>query len=202
MKYQLAKLQYNQNKESWHKSFLEGFCQDSQGLPLPWMTYPFIEFIEKKLQPHHTIFEFGSGSSTLFFAKKVAKVVAIESSEKWHEIMKLRLLEHNIKNVELIFMPNALTNFEYENCAANYAKNFSKFDFIIIDSLKRFECAKNSINAIKPTGAIVLDDSERKNYSKIFDFFAKNNLNKKDFFGIAPAQIKIKNTTIFSQINL
>jgi predicted O-methyltransferase YrrM len=53
----------------------------------------------------------------------------------------------------------------------NFAKDCGqKFDFIIIDSLKRFQCAKNSISALKPGGTIILDDSERKNYQKIFDF--------------------------------
>jgi hypothetical protein len=91
-------------------------------------------------------------------------------------------------------MPDGLTNISYENFPKNSGK---KFDFIIIDSLKRFECAKNAIDALKPDGRIILDDSERKNYKKIFDFFAEKNFTKQDFFGIAPGQIRIKNTTIF-----
>ena len=65
--------QAQQNKIGWKKSFLESFSQDAEGNALPWMTYPFIEFISKKLNLDHEIFEFGSGSSTLFFAKKVKK---------------------------------------------------------------------------------------------------------------------------------
>lgn len=205
MKYQLAKSQYQQNKIGWQKSFLEGLSQDSQGSALPWMTYPFIEFILKKLQPHHKIFEFGSGSSTLFFAPKVQKIVALESNKKWHEIMQIKLGEIGAKNVELVLMEDALENPTYENFAQNYAtnsKNFApdlqnNFDFIIIDSLKRFSCAKNSIEAIKPDGAIILDDSERQHYKKIFDFFAEKKFRKQDFFGIAPGQFRIKNTTVF-----
>ena len=208
MKYQLAKSQYQQNKAGWQKSFLEGLSQDSQGSALPWMTYPFIEFILTKLQPHHTIFEFGSGSSTLFFASKVQKVVALESNKKWREIMQIKLGEVGAKNVELVLMEDALENPAYENFTQDYiakSKSFAsdlqnkkeKFDFIIVDSLKRFACAQNSIEAIKTDGAIILDDSERPNYKKIFDFFAEKGFKKQDFFGIAPGQFRIKNTTIF-----
>lgn len=196
MTYQIIKSQYQQNKLGWQKSFLEGLSQDAQGSALPWMTYPFIEFITKKLQTNHTIFEFGSGSSTLFFAPKVQKIVALESNKKWYKIIRAKLDESSIGNVELTLMEDALENSAYEN----YTKNFSeKFDFIIIDSLKRFACAQNVISALKPGGSIILDDSERANYKKIFNFFAENNFQKQDFFGIAPGQFRIKNTTLFSK---
>ena len=191
----LFKSQYNQNKIGWQKSFLTGWSQDSQGFSLPWMSYNFIEFISHKLQPHHEIFEFGSGSSTLFFAKRVKKVTAIESNKKWHEIMQIKLREANITNVELILMDDALENSEYEN----YAKNLGRFDFVFVDSLKRFECVKNSLDAIKADGALILDDSERKNYQKIFTFLAERNFMQQDFVGIAPGQFRLKNTSFFTR---
>jgi predicted O-methyltransferase YrrM len=91
-------------------------------------------------------------------------------------------------------MEDGLENDNYQNFAKNCGQ---KFDFIIIDSLKRFECAKNVIDALKPCGTVILDDSERKNYKKIFEFFAEKNFQKQDFFGIAPGQLRIKNTTFF-----
>jgi len=191
----LAKLQYQQNKACWKKSFLTGWSQDHEGSSLPWMSYNFIDFISQKLQPHHEIFEFGSGSSTLFFAKSVKKIIAIESNKKWHEIMQIKLLEEKIDNVELLLMPDAMQNKQYENCAAN----IGKFDFIFVDSLKRFECIKNSIEALKPNGAIILDDSERKNYQKIFTFLEEKKFLRQDFIGIAPGQFYLKNTSFFTK---
>lgn len=193
-KYSIVKSQYQQHKIGWQKSFLNGLSQDEQGSALPWMTYPFISFITPKLQPHHTIFEFGSGSSTLFFAPKVHKIIALESNKKWHEIMSIKLAQLNIKNVELVLMEDALQNPAYENYLQNSQQ---KFDFITIDSLKRFPCSQNVINALKPDGMVILDDSERPHYKKIFDFFAAQGFQKQDFFGIAPGQFRIKNTTIF-----
>lgn len=188
-----VKEQFQKNKEGWKKSSFEGFSQDENGNALPWMSYPAIEFLQKNINQNHEIFEFGCGASTLFFSKRVKKLVGLETNKKWLEIVKSKLAP-DCKNVEINLMEDGLENPAYENFAKNYQK---KFDFIIIDSLKRFECAKNSINALKPGGTIILDDSERKNYKKIFDFFEQNNFLRKDFFGIAPGQLRIKNTTFF-----
>ncbi len=194
MSYHLIKSQYQKNKIGWRKSFLDSFAQDDQGMALPWMTYPFIESIGSQLNCKHEIFEFGCGSSTFFFAKKVGKVVSLETNAKWCEIMKIKLHELNIDNVEIILMTDGLENSAYENYIKNSAQ---KFDFIIVDSLKRYECVKNSYEFLKPGGSLILDDSERKGYKKIFDFLAEKKFIAQDFFGIAPGQFKLKNTTRF-----
>lgn len=194
----LIRSQLNKYKAGWEKSFMEGFSQDENGMALPWMTYTFIEHISENLNKDQVIFEFGLGASTLFFAPKVKKIVVIESNEMWLRIMKMKLAQANINNVEIIFMEDGFINKDYEYSAKNYARIYEqKFDFIFIDSLKRFECLKKSIPALKEGGKLVLDDSERKSYKKIFKFFADKGFCKEDFFGIAPGQFYLKNTTIF-----
>lgn len=195
----LIKQQFEKNKVSWVKSFISGFCQDENGDFLPWTTYQFIEFIKTKLNKEQIIFEYGSGSSTLFFAKRVKKVIALESNFDWFCFMQKKINDLELRNVELIYLDNALQNEKYENFAKEKSAEINeKFDLILIDSLKRFACARNSLQAIKPEGMVILDDSERKNYQKIFDFFAENKLTKLDFAGIAPGQLKIKNCSVFS----
>mgnify|MGYP003844086215 CR=1 FL=1 len=194
----LIQSQLNQYKIGWRKSFMEGFSQDDNGAPLPWMTYTFVDYISQKLTKDDVIFEFGCGASTLFFAPKVKKIVAVESNEMWLRIMQMKLKEANITNVEIIFMADGFINKDYEYSAKNYARiHEQKFDFIFIDSLKRFECLKRSIPALKDDGFLVLDDSERKSYKKIFKFFEDKEFKKQDFFGIAPGQFYLKNTTMF-----
>ncbi len=191
----LVRQQFEANKIGWTKSLLEGISQDDNGDYVPWMTYPAIEFLKNNITKNHEIFEFGCGASTLFFAGRAKKVVGLETNEKWLEITKSNLPNDCI-NVEINLMPDGLTNSDYENFPKNCGQ---KFDLIIVDSLKRFECAKNAIDALKPNGTIILDDSERKNYKKIFDFFAENNFSEKNFTGISPGQLRLKNTTIFTK---
>jgi tRNA A58 N-methylase Trm61 len=187
----LIKSQFQEHKEGWKKSSFDGFSQDENGNPIPWMTYPAIDFLKNNLQANHEVFEFGLGASTIFFANRVKHVTSLETNSKWLEIVKEK---HALSNVDMVLMADGLINANYENFAKNSGK---KFDFIIVDSLKRFECVKNSINALKKGGRLILDDSERENYKKIFEFLKSKNFAKQDFIGIAPGQVRVKNTTVF-----
>lgn len=187
----LVKEQFLANKESWKNSSLNGLSEDANGNPIPWMSYPAIEYLEKNLNSNHDIFEFGLGSSSLFFAKRVKSVMSLETNPKWLKIIKSKVFTNNI---EVILMENGLIDDNYQKVAKNCGK---KFDFIIIDSIKRFQCAQNSIEALKEGGKIILDDSERDHYYKIFNFFKEKGFQKQDFIGIAPGQVRVKNTTVF-----
>ncbi len=190
----MRKAEFRRYKSGWTKSFIEGFSQDELGLALPWMTYGAIEFLNQFLHHNHRIFEFGLGSSTLFFAKRVKSVISLETNPEWAWMVNEKLAEQNSQNVEITLMENGIILPQYET----FPKSFEeKFDLIIVDSIKRFECSKNSVDALKPGGVVILDDSERKHYQKIFDFFADRNFLKQDFIGISPGQLRIKKTTMF-----
>jgi predicted O-methyltransferase YrrM len=189
----MIKQQFSQNKAGWTKSFIEGTPQDKDGNFLPWMTYPAIEFLQKTINKNHRIFEFGCGASTIFFAKNAKEVVGLETDKRWLEIVKNNLSEKKL-NAEIHLMEDGIENENYENFPNNFSE---KFDFIIIDSIKRFRCAKNSIKFLKDGGTIILDDSQRENYKKIFEFFEQEGFKKTDFIGIEPGKLKLKNTTIF-----
>jgi hypothetical protein len=67
--------------EMWQKDFAiertidEKVCVDRDGNPLPWYTYPAIEYLSQFDYGEKTIFEFGCGYSSLFWAERAAKVI-------------------------------------------------------------------------------------------------------------------------------
>ena len=204
----LTKNQFNLYKKSWINSARNGFTVDENDLPIPWYCFEAIEFLKENLTKNHVIFEFGCGASTLFFSSRVNKVISLESNRKWFEIITSILknsgdfsLKKNYfsnANCEIFLNEKALDQEEYQYFAQNYSqKNNIKFDFLIVDSLKRFECVKNSFEVVKDGGYLILDDSERSNYQKIYDFLQINNFSYQDFIGIAPAQLRVKKTTFF-----
>lgn len=79
-------------------------------LEIPWFSYAAIEFLEKALQPQMTVCEYGSGGSTIFFARRVRAVYAIEDNPKWHELVVKRIQELGITNAELVLHP-----FDFKN---------------------------------------------------------------------------------------
>ena len=53
--------------------------------PIPWWTYSFNDFFIPKLNKNLTIFEYGSGNSTLFLSKIVKKIVSVEHNFDFYE---------------------------------------------------------------------------------------------------------------------
>jgi len=217
---QFIKKQFTENKLSWIKSSELGLSVDQNSDPIPWYCYDAIKFVKSFINKNHKIFEFGCGSSTLFFTNHCDHVISLESNEIWLKIItdiivnqfeyklinnssKAKIIDDDLENIlfiknnkilDLYLLNQSIKNNKYQKFIENFEV---KFDLIIIDSLKRFESAINSIKHLKPDGIIILDDSQRKNYQKIFNFFIENNFKKIDFTGIAPGQLRIKKTTIF-----
>jgi len=177
----------------WIEAFSKQSPIDKEGNPLPWVTYSFIDFIAGRLNETIDIFEYGSGNSTLWYAKKVNSVTSVEHDKQWFE---------KIKNS----MPSNVSIF-YEELV--YGGKYSKFaeslkneiDIVIVDGRDRVNCLKNSINVINQNGVIVLDDSERDSYKDGVNFLIENNYKKIDFWGISPGLFYKKCTTIFYKDN-
>ncbi len=58
----------------WMRSVWENKPLDAEGNLVPWMNVPTTRLLEERLTPDLTLFEFGSGYSTLFFASRVKSV--------------------------------------------------------------------------------------------------------------------------------
>ncbi len=190
------------NYSSWVNSFKTGLCQDKEGNYLPWMPYSLIKYLEKELKASDLVFEYGFGTSSIFFAKRVKKVISVESNKKWHEVMTEMVSEQGVCNIETVLMPDALENTKYENLVRNFSETTLPdpgFDWIVIDSLKRAKCTTNATLALKKGGKILLDDAQRLNYKKIYDFMIEKGFSCQEFEDIAPGQLKLKKAWIFTK---
>lgn len=132
------------------RSMYDNSCIDRDGNYIPWLTYPAIEFIKQLDLTDKTIFEYGSGFSTLFWAARCKKVISVEDDNSWYERMSLKLP----RNVEYIL---ARTEDEYVAAAEGRAE---KFDVIVNDGIYRLRCAAASTPHLAPDGFIILDNSE------------------------------------------
>lgn len=55
---------------------------------LPWFNFSFIELLRERLSSDLTVFEYGSGASTLFFSKRCKHVTSIEHDKNWFNKIK------------------------------------------------------------------------------------------------------------------
>lgn len=177
----------------WVNSFKLQMPVDRNNNPLPWVTYPFIDFIKPRLNKKLDLFEFGSGNSTLFYAGLVNQVYAVENDRDWINRIEKKLPV----NAKLIYQ-EVRAGGDYSNYAATLNM---KFDIIIIDGRDRVNCCINSVKALREGGVMVLDDSERLEYKPALDFFKSNNFKEIHFWGMAPGVKMRKCTTVFYKEN-
>src|SRR5262245_66641616 len=77
--------------DGWFRSFASGLPVDAAGRPLPWLAYPAIEFLARRVQPEWRVFEYGCGNSTLWWASRVREVIACEHDRAWAERLRPQL---------------------------------------------------------------------------------------------------------------
>ena len=136
-------------------------------LELPWFAYAAIDFLDDFLKPHMTVCEYGSGGSTLFFARRARRVFSIEDDPEWHNLILDRLQSRNIRNVTLKLCPFDFKNPDgFENSEYLHAIPNERFDVIFIDGREEWTrvrpvCFENAEKFIRKGGIIVVDDSWR-----------------------------------------
>jgi len=173
----------------WFTAFDNHQAVDANNQPIPWVTYSFIDFIKGRLSKNLTIFEYGSGNSTLFYAKNVKRVVSVEHDEAWFN----KIVDQKASNAEMIF-----TKLETDGEYSQKAKLLNeKFDVIIVDGRDRVNCCKYSVDALTENGVLVLDDSEREVYEEARIFLKAKGFKELSFSGISPGLFYNKATSVF-----
>ena len=136
-------------------------------LQLPWFSYAAIDFLEQFLKPNMAVCEYGSGGSTLFFARRVASVFSIEDNAKWFDLVSRRLEQNSLQNADLRLHPFDFKNpVAFEKSEYLHAMPERPFDVIVVDGSEEWTqvrpiCFQLAETRIKPGGIIVVDDSWR-----------------------------------------
>lgn len=177
----------------WFNAFETRSPVDEKGNPIPWVTYSFIDFISTRIRKDHTIFEFGSGNSTWFYAKNAGKVVSVEHDQAWYN----KVLKEKPANSEMIFC-ELQSNGDYSRMPLTKDQ---KFDIIIVDGRDRVNCCKNCLPALSDQGVVVLDDSERDFYAPAVEFLTNAGFKHLSFSGISPGLFYRKSTSVFYKPN-
>jgi hypothetical protein len=176
-------------RSGWFESVSQRMAVDQLGEPLPWLTYAAITFLAPRLQPGWSVFEFGCGNSTLWWAARVARVFSCEHDAGWAEGFRRRCPA----NVSLLHR-ELTENGAYAQATAEFN---AEFNVIVIDGRDRVNCASHCLAALKPDGVIIWDNSEREKYKPGYDLLAANGFRRIDFSGLGPVNVREWQTTIF-----
>ncbi len=114
------------------KSFL--FRSSPLDLALPWFSFAAIEHLSLMNLRDKTIFEYGSGGSTLWFASRCKKVIAAESDPEWAEKVIRACGIRGADNVDILLQPASFTSVsQYSQTAFLHSIDPYSPDVVIID---------------------------------------------------------------------
>ncbi|WP_096175574.1 class I SAM-dependent methyltransferase [Cohaesibacter sp. ES.047] len=136
-------------KCGYWRSLLTGRSIDQDGNPIPWMNYAMVGFLKERLSSNMTMFEYGSGYSSLFFASYCRSVLSLEHNRDFYELFHGQARANN--DIRLV-------GDSIEDYCGFIKEGDTLYDVIVIDGLHRNECAKQCLDNLTPNGVILFDD--------------------------------------------
>jgi len=204
----IQRLTINQNSFIWSTGYAQEFNRkdylgpgeppiprDSQGHPIPWWNYTIIDFLSRRISKPLTVFEYGSGSSTLWFARLVEQVIAVEHDPVWRDFVQGMVPD----NVTLLYRP--------ETDLSSYINSIrmvsNQPDIVVVDGIERVECIRALIPVVKASCVIILDDSDDveertgASYVEGIDLLTGNGYKRIDFRSFKSLAVDQYQTSIF-----
>ncbi len=177
-------------KSGWLRSIEENGAVDVKGDPIPWITYPALDFLADRVLSEMVVFEYGSGNSTFWWSKRVKKLISCEHDKEWYAS----------------FRPEIPDNVTYllrraKGGSTDYAMEISKyremFDILVIDGRDRVNCVKNGLASLHHDGVLIWDNSDREEYQEGFDLLKEKGFKSLDFWGMGALATRRWCTSIF-----
>lgn len=160
---------------------------DRLGRPLPWYTYPAIQYLDALDVSGCDVFEFGSGNSSLYWAGRARTVTSVEDNPLWHK----HVLAGAMVNQTLLLRT------ERDAYVAAIANGGMRYDIVVIDGNHRVECTKAAMDHLDPGGMIVLDNSDRETERPCSSILRDAGFIQIDFCGFGPINGYCWSTSVF-----
>jgi predicted O-methyltransferase YrrM len=180
----LARLERRRDSRAalWLRSLFSIYdIDDLAQLDLPWWTFAAIGEVDRflKERPNARAFEYGSGASTIWLARRVAQVVSVEHDAAWHGEVERRLAPFGHARVRLV-PPDAERSADPQFVSRkpgwrgqtfrDYVHAIDAepglFDLIVIDGRARPACLDHARARLAPDGMIVFDNTHRPAYRR------------------------------------
>lgn len=161
-------------KQGYFRSVIRGAPVAADGEPLPWFTYPAIEYLMQFNFSDKRVFEYGAGNSSLFWAARAREVVAVESDRQWFN----RISSICPSNLHLGF------HVDKDDYVSFLTRQEGKFDVIVIDGQWRNACAAICDTYLNGNGMVIIDNSDR--HYKGCDLLREKGYFQIDFNGFSP----------------
>jgi hypothetical protein len=165
----------------WLESFKKNYFLTKKE---PWIVFDAVDYLNSLSLENKRVFEYGSGSSTLYWLSRNMPLVSVEHDSRWFELVRTylgkstiidyRLVQPEKSNLTLFDIANPLLYLSDEPQFKGY--NFRSyvsqidefpngyFDVILVDGRARPACIRHSVPKINVGGLLIVDNSDRSYY--------------------------------------
>ncbi|MCW2539784.1 MAG: putative methyltransferase [Frankiales bacterium] len=200
------------SKPFLHWAFTLTSIHDSTALArldLPWWTYRAINEVDRWLADRTKpvrVFEYGSGASTIWLARRAGDVHSVEHHRAFGERMRVELRDYANADLQIVepatsndpAVPSAKEGHEsldFADYVASIDSVPGQFDLIVIDGRAREACLEAATKRLADDGIIVFDNSLRRRYrAKIRECAVF----ERRYFGLTPTLPYPDQTSILS----
>jgi len=166
-------------------------------LDVPWWSYDAIGAIDAWLVRRTgatRVFEYGSGASTLWLARRATEVHSVEHHRRFGEMMQAEVAVLDNVSLSIVepvphlrpVVPSAKEGHQGLDFAAYVGAIGAvdgQFDLVVIDGRAREACLMAAKERLAPGGIVVFDNSRRRRYR---DAIAASGLDEVVYKGLTP----------------
>jgi predicted O-methyltransferase YrrM len=127
----------------------------------PWITSESNRLLASMLRPDDIGAEFGSGRSTLWFARHCQHLTSVEHDKEWHGKISAAIRDQGLSNVD--YFHHSRDEPQETGDRSSYARVALSFDdesidFVLVDGLYRDHVTRLMMPKIKPGGLLIIDN--------------------------------------------
>ncbi len=186
---------------------------------VPWMTLGAIEWLEGWLDHDKSVFEYGSGGSTLFLGQRAGRVWSVEHDAGWYAVVSEVLAREGHAGIALTLAepeprPAGVDARQYgpdrygsrnpkrqgqwfERYVRTIdARPLASLDLVVVDGASRPACIAHALARIRPGGYLLLDNAERERYRTATDTLL-GRFPRRDFIGTGPGRPEVWTTSVW-----
>lgn len=166
-------------------SIRTGLPMDGRGEPVPWITYPALDYLSRLDFSQASVLEYGGGQSSLWWAARARSVTTVEARANWAQMIRDKAPE----NLQVI---GPVEGIRYVETALQDGR---RHEVIVVDGLLRPECTQAALPFLAEHGLLILDNSDW--YDELCTWLRGQGLMQIDFHGFGPVNDYTWCTSIF-----